>query len=220
MTQIDCYLLKDFHHLEIPSNYLQLLDDSQVKRVESMSDKRLHEFFFSRQLLKFALEQSDTLENAHVIERENNAPKIKINKNQHLNISITHSSIWLGVALCYSTTDEKVGVDIETIRGNWSIEKAQFFCNDEQIKHAFKLTDTADRNRYLTTIWTQKEACFKAGGEPVLSKASDEQTSGFLISNALSNDSILSIYCQHKAPLSIKQLSFSGNNFEFKTELT
>jgi len=155
MTQIDCYLLKDFHHLEIPSNYLQLLDDSQVKRMESMSDKRLHEFFFSRQLLKFALEQSDTLENAHVIERENNAPKIKINKNQHLNISI---------------------IDIETIRGNWSIEKAHFFCNDEQIKHAFELTNIADRSRYLTTIWTQKEACFKAGGEPVLSKGSDEKT--------------------------------------------
>ena len=130
MTKIDCYLLKNFHHLQIPSNYLQLLEATQAERMKSMSDKRLHEFFFSRRLLKFALEQSDTLENFQIIEQKNNAPRVKTIQNQNLNISITHSSIWLGVALYYSTTDEKIGVDIETIRGNWNIEKAQFFCDD------------------------------------------------------------------------------------------
>lgn len=217
MTMIHCYLLKNFHKCNLPDDYLTRLGAAQRTRISSMGSKRKHEYFFSRQLLTFAVAKHNSSKDWQIIEQKNNTPLIKTNNNQAINLSITHSSTWLGVAVCTEKEPPKIGIDIETIRRNWSIEKATLFCNDTQIKHAFNLNKTSERDNFLTKTWTQKEAHFKAGGASVFNKDLELKENGktrySLISNPLSDGSIMSVYSEHNAVVNSIRLSYLHGQF-------
>jgi len=212
MTVIQCYFLKDFHKIELSDNHLMKLNDTQRTRIDSMSIKRKQEFYFSRQLLNFAMDKHCPDKHWQIIEQENSAPLIKINKNQNVSCSITHSPRWLGIAICTGKNPPKIGIDIETIRSDWSIKKAKLFCNDVQVNQAFDLTNIEERDYFLTKIWTQKEAYFKAGGEPVFNNNKElkenTNTPYSLISEPLSGDSIMSVYSEHNAVINQIQLAY------------
>jgi len=216
MLTIECYLLEKFHQLALPGDFLERLAPEQQLRATSLSGKRLHEFYFGRQLLIYAFEQFNTpniTSACRIIERDNNAPQLKNNTQQTLSSSITHSSDWLGIIVCDEVNKTKVGIDIETIRDNWSIEKAQLFCSQPQIDEALTIQDKHLRNRYFTSIWTQKEAVFKAGGDHVFNKDSELNGKSFLNTQILGHNSVMSIFCCEKAAINITQVSFIDNRF-------
>jgi len=223
MTMIQCYFLKNFHEIELPTDHLMKLNDAQRLRIKSMSMKRTREFFWGRQLLNFALTKGSSNKVSsnkewEIIENENNAPLVKLlNTNHSINCSITHSIRWLGVVVCIDVNPPKIGIDIETIRDNWSIEKAKLFCNNSQINQAFELNTVTERNHFLTTLWTQKEAYFKAVGEQVFNKTinlkESSETSYLLASKALSRDSIMSIYSERNAIINKSELCYLNGQF-------
>ena len=219
MVTLECYLLKQFHQLSLPSNCFDQLPVEQRSRASKLNGKRLQEFYFGRQLLKFACDQLDTKNITppyKIIERENNAPQLKDSSGRDLASSISHSSKWLGVVICHDPNVLHVGIDIETIRDDWSIEKANFFCNQQQISEALAIQDTALRNRFFTTIWAQKEAHFKAGGQHVLNTNSPPINPALLQTKNVDNTSIMSIYCAQQTMINIQEVSINGSSFTEK----
>jgi len=213
MTVIQCYFLKNFHEIELPTDHLTKLNDAQRLRISSMGSKRTNEFFWGRQLLNIALTKHITNKEWQVIEKENNSPLIKLlNTNRTISCSITHSFKWLGVAVCVETNSPKIGIDIETIRGNWSIEKAKLFCNDAQVNQAFELNTITERNSFLTTLWTQKEAYFKAIGEQMFNNninlKENCEAPYLLISETLSDDSVMSVYSERNVAINKTELAY------------
>lgn len=217
MHKYYCFLLKNFHQLPLDSDTLMQMTDAQLDYTKSMSSKRLHEFYFSRKLLEHAIKTKGIYSNWEIIEREKNSPLIQLNNNKALNCSITHSPTWIGVIFNNEIDAPKVGIDIETIRSNWTIEKAQLFCSDQQVKHAYNLPSDVVRNHCLTTIWTQKEAYYKAVGEGLFNKnvelKSDANTQYSLTSQALTENAIMSIYCEEPSAFKVYEVSYLNNEF-------
>lgn len=211
MANTHCYLLKNNHQLVLPDDYLSMLNPTQVKRTHSMSKKRLHEFFFSRQLLNFAVTHLKPNIEYQINEQENHSPDIKLINNHSINCSISHCPTWLGIIISVDT--QNIGIDLESIRSNWNIEKAKLFCSERQIQFAFDMKNSFERNRELTKIWTQKEALFKANGKPIFDKSIElmesSNTTYSLTSKSLENNTIMSIYSEHKAQLKITELDFN-----------
>lgn len=127
------------------------------------SEKRFREFFTSRELIKFALDTD-----WRVVEHDDRPPSIhNSNNSQTRSLSISHSNDWTAVAI--GSSDIELGVDIELIRENWTVEKAKFFCSPDELKKGFTLPKT-EQNKYFTLIWTQKEAFYKATQQTFVAK--------------------------------------------------
>ena len=211
MPTIECYLLEQFHQLALPDDYYERLPENQRLRASTLTGKRLQEFYFGRQLLKFACQQSIGGDKTEIIERENDAPWLNDHNGKPIANSITHSPHWLGVIVCGDTDVDNIGIDIETIRDNWTVEKAALFCNQAQIEESLTIQDTALRNRFYTRLWTQKEAHFKAGGEHIFNTSNILKEESLTHTEYLDQHSVMSIYCPETAVININNVSLIDN---------
>jgi len=220
MLFIQCYLLKNFHQQPLLNDYCEALPPEQRQRASTLQGKRLHEFYFGRQLLKFALNQQTADKSAlslRIIEHLNEAPKVVDDAKNTFASSISHSASWLGVAICVEANTKEIGIDIESIRDGWNIEKVQLFCSKDEIDEGFSIESKTQRNIFFTTLWTQKEAYFKSGGEHVFNKKSslnnNKMNPDKLLTQRLSDNSIMSIYSHQKTMININYVSIIDNEF-------
>jgi phosphopantetheinyl transferase len=183
-------------------NYDQVLErlaDRQSDRANGFkSDKRKLEFGISRLLLEHAIvsEQGNHVRPFLISEREG-LPPLAIVDSAEINLTISHSGDWIAVIASAAQKVELIGLDVESIRPNWTQAKAGYFCNEQQLNYSASLT-REERDRYLTRLWTQKEAFFKAQELPVLNartQSVDFAGNTLMHSASLNDDYQLSLYC-------------------------
>jgi len=153
---------------EIPADFtpdITRLNAVQTARAQGFSGKRLREYLASRALLSHALE-------AHWEVDESNPkwPRVHcVSTNTRREISLSHSNNWVAVAIAPIDSAARVGVDIEKIRGNWSTEKVDFFCNERQSQCGLALP-VERQAEFFSQLWTKKESYFKATQKPFVKK--------------------------------------------------
>ena len=181
---------------------LQRLAAAQSQRAKTFkSNKRKLEFGISRLLLEHAIrhESPSDLQPIAIRERQGSTPIISSCEadSSEINLTISHSGNWVGVIAWRTQEKVLLGLDIESLRVDWNDAKARYFCNDQQLIHSASLA-RAERHRYLTRLWTQKEAFFKAHQIPILNthtKSADFTDNGLMHSASLNADYQLSLFC-------------------------
>ncbi len=141
-------------------------------------------------------------------------PYIKNEKDFFFNIS--HSGKWIVIAF----GSHEVGVDIEQIRWNSSLERVtSMFCTKEEREYIFCDTNKSDIAKRFTKIWTLKECYMKFLGKGFSKgflsfsvdgkneKVKDGLEEQIIIkSNMLGNDYILSV-CSKEESASINKIT-------------
>ena len=187
-------------YAQIPPEFTpkrELLTSSQCQRYDSeitnATDKRKRQFCASRLLLNQL--RSHYLP-SHILDTEESSTfpyrLVAANNDVH-NFNISHSDDWVAVALADQYINSDIGVDIQTLKRDWSPEKAVFFCSEAQVKHGFGLNQPEN---YFTQLWSQKEAYFKATQKQFVEM--DFETDEYLCSKHFNDKStpvFLSLYC-------------------------
>lgn len=148
----------------IPSDFplnSTLLTQSQQQRftteIANASNKRQRQFYASRRLLNHLSQHYYPSDQLNADEPLTYPYRLSGPKAELHGVNISHSDNWVAVAISGQNID--VGVDIQTLKSNWSAEKARFFCTDEQIQTGLSHPDP---DQFFTQLWSQKEAHFKA----------------------------------------------------------
>jgi len=211
---INLWLLNYQSNLVMYDQVLRRLELPQSDRAICFkSDKRKLEFGISRLLLAHAIvnETGDDLLPFVIRERQGLPPAV-ITDSADINLSISHSGSWVAVIASGAQNDGPLGLDIESIRPNWSQAKAGYFCNDQQLNYSASLT-REERYRYLTRLWTQKEAFFKAQELPVLNartRSVDFADNTLMHSASLNDDYQLSLYCSQPIDINTQFVSLDS----------
>lgn len=212
---IKLFLVKAGDHLD-----LQALSLARPQRLRALTlkGKRQIEYSLGRLLLTYALNEAE--HQAHrIIENEQGGPSVILDRRglghksedsyseksySAPKFSISHSKGWVG--LVYADAEEiqefelELGLDIEKIKEGLDERQASYFCNEQQIAVAQKLTPV-EKADYFTRLWTHKEAYCKSQGLSVLSqqsKAADFRHDKHMRSGLLDNTHFLSLYSNTK----------------------
>lgn len=199
---VQLYLIK------VPEKFIvsnMILDEPQRMRAREFSGKRRSEYTVGRSTLSFALGEEWRIQ-----EQQKLGPRVthKFTGSERAT-SISHSNKWVGVALTGPDQAVALGLDIEKVRSGWSERKARFFCNKPQADKGLTLPAGAEQDNYFTTLWTQKEAYFKATQGPFVEMdfQNDERIKTF----ALDKNFILSVFCDPVLPIQINGLKMNMN---------
>jgi phosphopantetheinyl transferase len=187
---------------------VQRLAPPQSDRINSFkSDKRKLEFAISRLLLTHAIVNelgNDLL--SFVIRERQGLPPAVISDAADINLSISHSGDWVAVIASRGQKDGQLGLDVESMQLNWTQTKASYFCNQQQLNYSASLA-RVERQRYLTRLWTQKEAFFKAQEVSVFNartKSVDFTGNMLMHSASLNDDYQFSLYCSQPIEINSK----------------
>lgn len=179
--------------LHLPDNFavkpatIKQLAEPQQQRLQSLGGiKRRAQFIAGRLLLVKGLAAATT-SNPHKWRIEENpgaAPTISTAtsncKQQAPKFSLSHSGNVVGLAMLSSDAQNSalLGLDIEQLDPARRLQTAPYFCNTEQLQQLNMEADELAKKRYMTRLWTQKEAFFKAHGQSIFN--SNLQTLGFV----------------------------------------
>jgi len=196
-TMVNIYLAK------MPSGLIantEHLHRNQCIKARSFTGKRLTEFIIARLLIQHALGS-----NWEILEREGQGP-IALCATHHttLKLSVSHSNGWIGVAIASPAVGLEIGLDIERVHSNWSAEKAAFFCNREQVNAGLALAKTSDRDHFFTSLWTHKEAYFKATQKPFVEK--DFCNDARMHTHIIDDNMILSVFTDAISSIAINHV--------------
>lgn len=195
------------------------LADAQKLKANTLSGKRKNEYCLGRLLLQYALNTCGLSEH-QIIENDQGAPSIELGNSsadiclKNLEFSISHSKGWVGLAFCDSNHTSQLGLDLEKIKGDLSVEHASYFCNEQQIKTALTL-DAKAAPKHFTRLWTHKEAFCKSQGLSVLSKhakAADFSRDRRMHTGLLNSSHYVSIYSNAELTIQTKFLKLSNGD--------
>jgi phosphopantetheinyl transferase len=169
-------------------------------------DKRKRQFCASRLLLNRL--RSQYLPGHNMCSEETStfpSRLIGTDNNVH-SFNISHSNNWVAVAIADKNIGTDIGIDIQTLKQNWTPEKAAFFCSEAQIKQGYGLSQPEN---YFTQLWCQKEAYFKATQKKFVEI--DFMNDASLSSQVFDDKGMpvfLSLYCasNHKAQFQLLKL--------------
>ncbi len=174
------------------------LPEQQKLRAQAMKPSRKSQYVVGRSLvLHYARTRSK--ESFELRERDELGPTLSIDETP-VKISISHTKHHVVVAF----SELEIGVDIETIRGGWTANKARLFCCSEEVDHGISIEPIELRNRFFTQCWVRKEAFCKQRQTSVF--ASEVQNKDLLeddgvfdfelsVENGLSVLHLGSLYC-------------------------
>lgn len=94
------------------------------------------------------------------------------------------------VVCCIS--DSEVGIDIETV-GEYDDELAAAICNNEEYQWVTASSDTVQRAKRFTSLWTQKECIVKCSGTGI-DRDPKEILTGYSADNQKEGLQIFSVY--------------------------
>lgn len=186
----------------------ELLTPSQQQRFESeiahASNKRKRQFYASRLLLN-QLSQYYFPSNELSVNEPLTFPYRLIGSNaESRSFNISHSDNWVTVAI--SEQDIDIGVDIQTLKSDWSPEKARFFCTDDQIQTGLSHPQP---DHYFSQLWCQKEAYFKANQSGFFNTESTYDNNFY---NKIINTSLfISMHCSASHTAQLQQCYFDEN---------
>lgn len=164
------------------------LDDAQNRKLELLNKNKQGEFVLSRSLLKYAIkEELSNATDIRIEERPQLAPKVAVCKPENICFSISHSHNL--IAVCISKGANSIGLDVELIPSEFSLEKAAFFCNEQQVSTLTQFESATDRSAEAIKLWTLKEAYFKSSMIGVLNK--DLKALSFVSVNEKVNNNII-----------------------------
>ena len=218
--------------LAVPKNSLlstaliKKLDDSQQQHYKELSPTRQNVYCLTRTLLNHALTNAFDNKNFRweIEEQLGLPPKIKLAADSSNTVvtpkfSISHTKNIIGIAISEAKYSEisSLGLDIEEINSKRSLERAQFFCNKDQLNELHLLKDRLQQHRFITRLWTQKEAYFKAHSQTILSpdlkalSVSANTTTDKYMSSASMNDSTeISTYCNAEILIEPQWITFDA----------
>lgn len=168
--------VSDSWFIEQYNQCISLLNNQEKKRfVKMKSSLKRQQFLLSRVLLLQAATQllqqksqtikaeDEPIEHSYLESsliktyQIENYSKLLINQKYNLSISITHSGSI--AAVCISSQELKLGIDIEKIKPRNFVELAQEFCVEEELT---LLKDNQYEPNCFYKLWTAKEALTKA----------------------------------------------------------
>ncbi|XPF95691.1 4'-phosphopantetheinyl transferase family protein [Colwellia sp. RE-S-Sl-9] len=168
--------VSDSWFIEQYNQYIPLLNHEDKNRFNTMkSPLKRQQFLLSRVLLLQAatqlLQQKSLTLKAEGEPKENsyleiaqiktyqieNYTQLLINQKYSFSISITHSGSV--AAVCISSQQLKLGIDIEKIKPRKFVELAQEFCVEDELT---LLNNKQYDSYYFYKLWTAKEALTKA----------------------------------------------------------
>lgn len=206
-------------YASIPIDYHAKLDAltlSQRQRFNTQlskaTDNRKRQFCTSRILLNHLSQHyfsNQQLRSKEPLEY----PYQLIDAQNHIHsFNISHSGNWVVVAIADADINNNIGVDIQTLKPNWTPQKARFFCSQEQVITGFQQSLP---DQYFSQLWSQKEAYFKATQAKFVNKKFTDDNALFsqTLNIAQSGDSLtdmestlfLSLYCATTYEVSVKQ---------------
>ena len=213
------WLLKTPEKFQLSPGLIDRLDLPQYKRFETLSTRRKISFCLGRLLLVHAFNQEYGTNTWEIRERVDLPPIISSPLNCNIgSFSISHSRSLIGVALCCNATHSPVrlGLDIETVKSTRDLETARVFCNDQQYEELNSLASLDLKQRYLTRLWTQKEAYFKAFEQNILNpdlkllsifQSKNEPDRASIHSTKYDENSEISIFCGTPTKIICHQLT-------------
>lgn len=186
-----------------------LLTDNQRTYFESeicfSSNKRKQQFYASRRLLKqlcdsyFAAEKLSYQEPASYPYQ-----LVNIFQKGHA-FSISHSEDVVCVALSTSIIERDIGVDIQQVKGNWTPEKARFFCNEDQINQGLS---SKQPDHFFSQQWSKYEAYFKAQQRR---SSSDHDMFSTRVLTQQENCFFVSLFCNSEHQVQLQQWAFKDD---------
>ena len=210
-THVKIWLFREIDGYDLHAGLVNRLDPVQQQRFMGLSSTRKKTFCFTRLLLAYALERSCGIAYCHWLIQEREAlPPVLIAQNSAARkipvpvFSISHSADTIAIAIATPGISDSftLGLDIETNRPNRKIETADYFCNAKQLEEMISLSSTTQKRQYITRLWTQKEAYFKAYQQPVLNPQLKpllvsrlESSQGRMQTTSLDESTEISIYC-------------------------
>lgn len=188
----------------------------QIRRADSMGSlKRKIEFSLSRHLIQSALASDPKYRDLDVsiIEQKGLPPSLSFLPSKAINFSISHCGNWIGFVYSECLDDARLGFDIEIHNKKFDLTRAAYYCNQEQLAICSALDSTYERQQYLTRLWTQKEAYFKAHETPMLNP--QIKSLGFTDNNSMHSAMLasqyeLSVYCDTPISITTKRLSLDN----------
>lgn len=187
-------------YTQIPSNFTsnaECLNSNQrsyfASNIANASDKRKRQFFASRLLLNQLSEHYFPKYNLSTEEPLTFPFRLLGANNETHSYNISHSDNWVAVAIADQNINTDIGIDIQTLKLDWTPEKAVFFCSEAQVKHGFSLEHP---EHYFSQLWSHKEAYFKATQQQFVNKIFEQDCC--LSAQSLNNKSMpvfLSLYC-------------------------
>jgi phosphopantetheinyl transferase len=141
---------------------IESLPTSQQKRAQGMKPKRQAEYVGGRGLIMSYVRALDA-QSFTLLERENLGPELTVDEIM-IHVSISHTNHQVVAVF----SESKVGVDIETVRLNWSLEKVRLFCCRQEIEAGLALGLVEQQNEFFTRCWVRKEAFCKYHAVSVL----------------------------------------------------
>ncbi len=195
------------------------LHANQRQRLARLKGKRVWSFFWGRLLLQKLLVPTFTVKATEweIIEQQDLPPKL-VGKHAQLalpSFSISHCQNTLALAM----SESAIGLDVEGIDSQRSINIAAGFCNTRQLDQLEQLEESEARIAMIT-LWTQKEAWFKQRCIPILNsrlknlelnQVSSAQADVF--SSKLANNMMISVCTDQTLPaeVTVHRASFEGN---------
>lgn len=93
--------------------------------------------------------------------------KPKLKNSDHFAFNLSHSGDWAALATVEalnSATQPEVGIDLEMVSMRSVMDLAKRFFSFREWQSLYLCSDSAQRNRLFTKLWTRKEACLKLWG--------------------------------------------------------
>ncbi|WP_076418910.1 4'-phosphopantetheinyl transferase superfamily protein [Colwellia sp. UCD-KL20] len=215
--------VSDSWFIEQYNQSISLLNGQEKKRFDKMkSSLKRQQFLLSRVLLLQAATQllqqkslilkaedeqieNSCLENSQIKTYQiENYTQLLINQKYSFSISITHSGSV--AAVCISSQQLKLGIDIEKIKPRNFVELAKEFCVEEELTI---LNNKQYDAYYFYKLWTAKEALTKAT-QANLTDLFSFNCSNILIKNIGRFDFNHSIFSYHTSNLSYELDAYIG----------
>lgn len=220
---LQVHLLTLSKSTSLNDSLINQLPAAQQAKARQLGVKRKQTFLWSRLfLLQLVSDLTGTKTSDWAItERQGLPPKLCAldqirqtnNKANQLEFSISHSGSQIAIILALFEAQSKpiLGIDIEHINPTRRLDVADYFCNMAQRQNLSEIQDEDEQRRYITTLWTQKEAWFKARHIPILNaqlKALTFQPSTEsvdIFSTDINPDLVLSVCCNTAEPIAISK---------------
>ncbi len=142
-----------------------LSDDENARASKFRFEKNRHEFVVGRGMLRTLLASylDTSAAKLRFTYSEHGKPRLHdAEKNGTLTFNLSHSD---GVILCAFARDHKIGVDVEKMREDFSVEEiAERFFSDGE-RNTLRTVPVEHRRQAFFNCWTRKEAYIKARGE-------------------------------------------------------
>ena len=153
-TQV--YITPNWIDLSKDESSIQLIDEEKEKYVALKTEKRKKEFLLVRFL------RNNFFPDKEIAYTETGAPYFK---DKSYSISISHSSTFIALA---TTTEERIGIDIELIQDK-IIKLGHKFMHLDEIARVNPINESTQYTRF----WCAKEALYKWSNIPCLSFQND-----------------------------------------------